>query len=223
MRLLVLGVSMATLFLCRVERSYGAEFEVVAGLDEPVCQQVVVVLGGIADDKFPVDPSAIAGRREWRNVLIHWPHANEGYDRSDRFTYYDVDNDGEDEVLVSRDWGASGHTREVLVVLEQAEIDFTADPVLAHVEANKAPRISSESVEDQGIYNFFTAPLTFDGQNYVLIMDELFARIGYPTRALVVAKYRGVRLSADSPVDRLQVICRILPRDPFVPYHTTYE
>lgn len=204
------------------------KFRLVNGEGKDVCVFVVEKMekADKVENLLFHGPAAIFGDWKWEKGSFRMGTSDAKSPTS--FAYYDIDNDGEEEILnpVSGTYGS--HTNIGLFIFEKNSIDFTKNPQLTTDLLQKKPAVVSDPgwpYREHGIYFIMPAPLVHEGIKYLILMDELFGRKGYPDRKLIVTKYTGIAKSsgakkdAGRETDQLEIICKIEPLQSILPWN----
>ena len=156
-------------------------------------------------------PEKLVGGWAWDKGSYHWVSPTMDRQLPALFTRYDIDNDGQDDILLYQSYTLRSSDNTALFIFDSRSIDFKTNPRLTLNDLNKQPRIASDVTwpySHLGLYSLMTAPLAYQGTNYVLLMDELFGRRAHPDRTFVAAKYTGVEVHG---TDKLDILCSIQP------------
>jgi hypothetical protein len=167
--------------------------------------------GGRYEPIAMCSPRKLVGDWKREEGSYHWVSPTMNQKVPAQFARYDIDNDGEDEIILFGSFSIRSSYNEALFIFKRGSIDFTLNPQLTLSDLNKQPRIASDTAwpySDHGLLSLVTAPLVHQGTHYVVLMDELFARRAHPDRRFVVAKYTGVEVHG---TDKLDILCSIQP------------
>jgi hypothetical protein len=195
-------------------------FQVARGKGSSVCSLVLDRLEAcVAADRGPsyqavawCRPAALVGDWKWQKGSYHWVSSTMDEVVPALFSTYDIDNDGEEEIVLYQSWTLRSQDNTALFLFRRGSIDFSMNPRLTVEELNRQPRIASGPpwpYGNHGLYALDIAPLVHNRIAHLVLMDGQFARKGYWDRRLVVAKYKGIEASG---TDQLDVVCSIRPK-----------
>jgi hypothetical protein len=204
-----------------------ADYRLVKGTENPVCSQAMKELKLRRDSTYPPQARDIGDEWQWETVSYHWKSSTMDQDVSGSISRYDIDNDGNDEIIFRVNGMMRSISNEQLYVFKNGSIDFASKPTLTPDDLRRVPQVAnggSRPYYDYGLVALDTATLRFRETNYLVLMDQLFGRVGFADRAVVIARFTGVPMELEDSnggqrqTDQLDVACLIRDFEPSIPY-----
>jgi hypothetical protein len=206
-----------------------SKFGLLSGAEKSVCAFVLDKLESATNIQIENlvihGPTEIFGDFEWNEGSYRIASSNAQTPIS--FAHYDIDNDGEKEILHSESGMYKSHENTFLYIYEQKSVDFTKNPLITQDLMRVRPSVSSNTARPyskHGLYFLRPAPLTHGEINYLVLMDELFGRQGFDNHMLVVARYAGIPMenydngTGNRGTDQLEIICKIESKKAILPW-----
>jgi hypothetical protein len=205
----------ATLFLSSA-LSYAQNHVLEKGKSAEVCKRVLKEVNQTPTKYFDYRDHKLFNNLEWQKGSYSFINPNNGdkHTQGIKFTEFDINNDGTDELITKETTTLRFRDGEFLFVFDKGSFDFTKNPELRVEQVRQFRGIHSFipwPYDQYGLGLVEVFPFRYKEVNYAGIVDIDFDS-GHGR--LIIATYTGISIqySEYANTDKLNVICQVKKR-----------
>jgi len=202
-------------FVSSLSQGQPSNAALTKGAELPLCQLALSEAQRLLSDGPPIGRPTFAPQLEWRQVSYTFLN-----DRGERHQIeaqaieFDIDNDGRPETLLRESTLLRSETGDFLFVFKDRKAPSSLQDVVTLRERTSWTGIYSYTpwpYMELGLSLVDISPFSFEGHNYVLLVDAHFGRL--VGRSMLIVEYRGVAKAitgSEYPTDDFKTICRVV-------------